>query len=159
LLDRAGQPLAVPGLAADAPAALLLPTGPAGPAFLVFRNYDAIYAYNAAESYALAIALLSDRLRGDTGLVAAWPTDDPGLGRPQRRELQQLLIVRGHDLGSADGLVGTATRRAIQAEQQRLGLQPADGRAGQRILDALRAEAAAPTSSPPAPLPELPPAR
>ncbi|WP_425522048.1 lytic murein transglycosylase, partial [Xanthomonas arboricola] len=26
-----------------------------GPAFLVFRNYDAIYAYNAAESYALSI--------------------------------------------------------------------------------------------------------
>lgn len=145
LRDGAGQPLAVPGLAADAPAALLLPAGPGGPAFLVFRNYDAIYSYNAAESYALAIALLSDRLRGGTGLQATWPTDDPGLGRGQRRELQRLLIARGHDIGSADGMVGSATRRAIQAEQQRLGLQPADGRAGQRILDALRA---APAVSP-----------
>ncbi|WP_213928564.1 lytic murein transglycosylase, partial [Pseudomonas aeruginosa] len=52
-----GQPL--PG--GDEKAAILLPTGAQGPAFLVYRNYDAIYSYNAAESYALAIALLSDR--------------------------------------------------------------------------------------------------
>lgn len=115
-----------------------LPAGPTGPAFLVFRNYDAIYAYNAAESYALSIALLADRLRGGAGLVASWPTDDPGLGRPERRQLQQLLLARGHQIGEADGMVGTATRRAIQVEQTRLGLQPADGRAGQRILTALR---------------------
>ena len=128
---------------ADTRAAVLLPAGKAGPAFLVFRNYDAIYAYNAAESYALAIALLSDRLRGASGLAAAWPTDDPGLGRRERRELQTLLLARGHAIGEVDGLIGTNTRRAIQAEQQRLGLQPADGRAGRRILQALRAEATA----------------
>jgi len=58
----------------------------------------------------------------------------------QRRELQRLLIARGHDIGSPDGLVGSATRRAIQSEQQRLGQQPSDGRPGRRILDALRAE-------------------
>lgn len=36
-------------------------------------------------------------------------------------------------------MIGTASRRAIQVEQTRLGLQPADGRPGQRILTALRA--------------------
>ena len=36
-------------------------------------------------------------------------------------------------------MIGSNTRRAIRDEQQRLGLAPADGRAGQRILDALRA--------------------
>lgn len=138
LLGTDGKPLAPTGLPAETAAALLLPAGPTGPAFLVFRNYDAIYAYNAAESYALSIALLADRLRGGPGLVAAWPTDDPGLGRPERRQLQQLLLARGHQIGEADGMVGTATRRAIQVEQTRLGLQPADGRAGQRILTALR---------------------
>ena len=127
----------------DASAAVLLPAGPGGPAFLVFANYDAIYSYNAAESYALAIALLSDRLRGEPGLSAAWPTDDPALDRAHRRELQRLLIARGHPLGSADGMLGTATRRAIQTEQQRLGLTPADGRGGQSILNALKAEAPA----------------
>src|SRR3984893_7336196 len=80
-------------------AGLLLPAGPTGPAFLVTRNFDAIYSYNAAESYALAIALLSDRLRGRQGLVAAWPTNDPGLSRADRREMQTLLMRRGYDLG------------------------------------------------------------
>jgi len=141
-----GGALAPAGLPEDANAALLLPTGAKGPAWLVFRNYDAIYAYNAAESYALAIATLADRLRGGPGIVAAWPTDDPGIGRTERRELQTLLLARGHDIGAADGMVGTATRRAIQTEQQALGWPNPDGRAGQRILTALR-------SAPPLPKP------
>ncbi|MCC7633383.1 lytic murein transglycosylase [Stenotrophomonas rhizophila] len=146
-----GGALAPAGLPADSNAALLLPTGAKGPAWLVFRNYDAIYAYNAAESYALAIATLADRLRGGSGTVAAWPTDDPGIGRRERRELQTLLLARGHDIGAADGMVGTATRRAIQAEQQRLGWANPDGRAGQRILTALRT--APPLPTPPTPMP------
>ncbi len=137
----------VPLAPSDAPSALLLPTGAQGPAFLVFRNYDAIYAYNAAESYALAIALLSDRLRGGTGLRTPWPTDDPGLSRAQRRQLQTLLLARGHAIGAADGMIGSNTRRAIQAEQQALGLLPADGRAGLKILTAL--ERAGPPVAPP----------
>lgn len=128
----------------DARSAVLLPAGRNGPAFLVFRNYDAIYSYNAAESYALAIATLADRLRGGTGLMTPWPADDPGLSRAQRRELQELLLAHGHDIGVVDGMVGTNTRRAIRDEQQRLGLSPADGRAGQRILEALRGAARKP---------------
>ena len=133
----------------DARSAVLLPAGRNGPAFLVLRNYDAIYSYNAAESYALAIATLADRLRGGSGIAAAWPTDDPGLSRAQRRQLQTLLLARGHDIGAADGMIGSATRKAIVAEQQRLGQQPADGRAGRRILDALRETGAVPGASAP----------
>src|SRR5690606_22934038 len=110
----------VPLAASDARSAILLPTGRNGPAFLVFRNYDAIYSYNAAESYALAIATLADRLRGGAGLATPWPTDDPGLSREQRRELQTLLLARGHDIGEVDGMIGSNTRRAIRGEQQRL---------------------------------------
>ncbi len=128
--------------ASETPTALLLPAGKDGPAFLVFRNYDAIFSYNAAESYALAISLLSDRLRGQPGLSAAWPTDDPGLSRAQRRELQQLLLDRGHDIGEVDGMIGAKSREAIAAEQKRLG-RTADGRAGQAILEALKSEAVA----------------
>ena len=80
-------------------AGLLTPAGPSGPAFLVFRNFDAIYSYNAAESYGLAIAHLSDRLRGAGPFQTAWPTDDPGISRAERRELQGLLILKGHDIG------------------------------------------------------------
>lgn len=35
-----------------------------GRAFLVYRNYEALLAYNCAHAYALSVALLSDRLGG-----------------------------------------------------------------------------------------------
>jgi lytic murein transglycosylase len=127
-----GQPLE-----GNRPAGVLLPAGAAGPAFLVHENFDAIYGYNAAESYALAIALLSDRLRGQPALATPWPTDDAGLSRAERREVQTLLAARGHAIGEIDGMLGAASRVAIQAEQQRLRW-PADGRAGQKLLKALR---------------------
>ena len=120
-------------------AALILPAGATGPAFIVFRNYDSIYSYNAAESYALAIALLSDRLRGAGPIRAAWPTDDPGLTRAERRELQRLLIERGYDLGEADGIIGQRTRDAIKVFQSSAGL-PVDGYAGTKVLGVLRAQ-------------------
>jgi lytic murein transglycosylase len=118
-------------------AALFLPAGARGPAFIVFRNFDAIYTYNAAESYALAIAHLSDRLRGGGPFQVPWPTDDPGLSRAGRREVQERLLARGYDIGAADGAIGPRTRAAISAFQAAVGL-PADGRAGQRVLAALR---------------------
>ena len=125
-------------LPATGTAGLLLPAGPSGPAFLVTRNFDAIYSYNAAESYALAIALLSDRLRGRHGLVAAWPTNDPGLSRVERREMQTLLMRRGYDLdGKADGVIGSKTTKAISDFQSRVGL-PQNGRASVSVLTALR---------------------
>ncbi len=118
-------------------AALLLPAGPSGPAFLVTRNFDAIYAYNAAESYSLSVAHLSDRLRGAGPFVTPWPTDDPGLSRAERRETQQLLQAKGYDIGNIDGVMGTKSRDAIKNYQQRLGLT-ATGRAGASVLRALR---------------------
>jgi lytic murein transglycosylase len=131
-----GAPLPV----GKTPAALLLPAGSDGPVFLVTRNFDALHSYNAAESYGLAIAHLSDRLRGGPGFATPWPTDDPGLSRAERRELQQLLIARGHEIGEADGMIGARTREALKLEQTTLGL-PADGRAGLRALQSLRAGA------------------
>ena len=120
-------------------AALLLPAGRNGPAFLVTRNFDAIYAYNAAESYALAISILSDRLRGRPGIQAPWPTDDPGLSRTERRELQTLLIRRGYDVGEPDGAIGEKTRQAIADVEARIGMRRT-GRAGLKVLNALRGQ-------------------
>lgn len=118
-------------------AALLLPAGRNGPAFLVTKNFDAIYAYNAAESYALAICVLSDRLRGRPGIQTPWPTDDPGLSRAERRELQALLTRHGYDVGDSDGVIGTKTKEAIADFQSRAGLQR-NGRASLKVLNALR---------------------
>lgn len=119
-------------------AGLLAPAGPQGPAFLVLRNFDALYSYNAAESYGLAIAHLSDRLRGAGPFATAWPTDDPGISRAERRELQGLLILRGHDIGAVDGMLGDKSRAAIRIEQARLGHE-VSGRGGLKLLQALRA--------------------
>ncbi|MCJ8513384.1 lytic murein transglycosylase [Acinetobacter lwoffii] len=134
-----GSALVQGNLSQSSQAGLLAPAGPNGPVFLVFKNFDAIYSYNAAESYALAIAHLSDRLQGKGSFTATWPTDDPGTSRAERREIQQFLLNRGYDIGAVDGLIGDKTRQAIRQEQQRLGLSPT-GRAGQQILRAFRNE-------------------
>ncbi len=118
-------------------AGLLMPAGRNGPAFLVFKNYDAAYSYNGADSYALAISLLSDRLRGRPGIRTPWPTDDPGLSRAQRRELQELLTARGYDVGKPDGAIGALTRAAIKDVEARLGL-PQTGRPGMKVFTALK---------------------
>lgn len=132
--------------AGSEPAGLMTPAGATGPAFLVTRNFDALYSYNAAESYGLAIAHLADRLRGGGPFVTPWPTDDAGLSRAERREVQALLSARGHDIGEIDGMLGDRSKAAIRIEQTRLGHE-VNARAGQRLLRALRA--AAPTAPPP----------
>jgi lytic murein transglycosylase len=124
-------------LSGDYQGAILLPAGKDGPAFLATKNFDALYSYNAAESYGLAIAVLSDRLRGGPGVQAAWPTDDPPLSRAQRRELQQLLAARGYDVGEPDGKVGQKTRDAIKAVESQIGMRQT-GRPGGKVLQALK---------------------
>ncbi len=118
-------------------AGLLLPAGANGPAFLVFKNYDAAYSYNGADSYALAISILSDRLRGKAGIQTPWPTNDPGISRAERKELQTLLLQKGYQIGEADGAIGAKTREAIADYQVRLGVER-NGHAGKLVLDALR---------------------
>ncbi|MGF1610751.1 MAG: lytic murein transglycosylase [Kiloniellales bacterium] len=126
-------------LSGERQAGLLLPAGPEGPGFLVFRNFDAIYSYNAAESYALAISHLADRIAGYPAFRTPWPTDDPGLSRAERLELQHMLIARGHDIGEPDGRIGPLTRAAIKEAEAELGM-PETGRAGRKIYRALKGE-------------------
>jgi lytic murein transglycosylase len=118
-------------------AGLLLPAGADGPAFLVTHNFDVIYSYNAAESYTLAIAILAQRLAGGRGIVTPWPTDDPGLSRAERRELQALLTKAGYDVGAPDGAIGAKTKSAIADFEGKKGLK-VDGRASAKVLEALR---------------------
>lgn len=117
-------------------AGLLLPAGKSGPAFLVTRNFNVLYSYNAAESYALAIGYLSDRLKGRGPLVKRWPTNDPGLTRAQRLQLQKLLLAAGYDIGEADGKIGPITIGAIKKVQARAGMKQ-NGRPSMAVLKAL----------------------
>lgn len=120
-------------------AGLLLPAGSKGPAFLVGKNFDTFYSYNASENYALGIAQLSHLIEKEDainiGFKTPWPTDDPGIGRRQAREIQQALLDAGYDIGAVDGIIGDATRGAIQDYQQQHGIFPANGRAGQKFYN------------------------
>lgn len=119
-----------------ASAGLILLAGARGPAFLVFGNFNAIYSYNAAESYALAISHLSDRLKRGKPFKTPWPTSDPGLSRAQRLGLQKLLIRHGFDIGEADGRIGPVTRAAIRKAEAKFAM-PQTGRPGMKIYRAL----------------------
>jgi lytic murein transglycosylase len=123
-------------LKGKARAALILPAGRNGPAFLIRRNFNVLRTYNAATPYALAISHLSDRLKGKGPLKTSWPTKDPGLSRAQRLELQKLLLKAGYDIGQADGRIGPITKRAIKQAQKKIGMRP-DGRPGTKIYRAL----------------------
>ena len=137
LVRADSTPLIREGADSSLEAGLFIPSGPTGPVWLVTANFEAVYRYNAAESYTLAILHLADRLRGDPAIVVPWPTDDPGLSRAERRELQTLLAGRGHPIGVIDGLLSQATRAAVRVEQARLG-QAVTGRPGQQLLARLR---------------------
>ncbi|WP_079204643.1 lytic murein transglycosylase [Pseudomonas sp. CC6-YY-74] len=133
------EPLNPPAqhLATETMATLLLPAGHRGPAFLLLSNFRSILKYNNSTSYALAIGLLSDGLRGGDGVRAAWPRGERQLGRSERIELQQLLLRNGLEPGPADGIIGANTRKAVRAFQLKLGW-PADGYPTQELLVRLR---------------------
>jgi lytic murein transglycosylase len=122
-----------------AEAAVLLPAGAGGPAFLVGPNFQVILRYNNSTSYALAVGLLAQRLAGGPGVQAPWPRDRVALSRQQLTALQTALNQRGFDSGAPDGVMGPNTRGAIRGYQRSAGL-PADGYPTLELLQRLLAQ-------------------
>ncbi len=118
-------------------ARLLTPAGAAGPAFLVYRNFDVILRYNASENYGLGVGYLAGRLAGGGPLVTAFPPDRYGLTLDDRRALQRGLTRRGFDAGTPDGVLGNKTEAALRAYQAANGL-PVTGQPSRGLLDRLR---------------------
>jgi membrane-bound lytic murein transglycosylase B len=118
-------------------AALLLPAGYRGPAFLLFDNFRAVLKYNNSSSYALGVRLLSERFEDSGYIRGEWPKDDLPLSRSERIELQSLLSANNYDAGNPDGIIGANTRKAIRSAQQSLGW-PADGYPTHKLLESLR---------------------
>lgn len=120
------------------PAALLLPDGPRGPAFLIFRNFTALLRYNNSEFYVIGIGHLSDRLRGGGPIRGNFQPDRFGLRLGERQEMQRLLTRAGFDTQGADGVIGPNSEAAIRSWQQARG-QPATGQPSRAMLEQLRA--------------------
>ena len=125
--------------ATDIEAALLVPSGHRGPAFLVYENFRVIMRWNRSEYYALSVGLLADAIAGAPGLMKTPPTDLPRLKRDQVLSLQAALSERGYDVGEHDGVLGPATRRAVQALQKAEGAI-ADGQVDAEMLKKLGIE-------------------
>lgn len=120
-----------------ASAAVIVPAGAQGPAFMVGPNFNAILRYNNATSYALAVATLADAIMGRPGIQQSWPRDQVPLTRAQVRELQEALNNRGYNVGVADGIMGPNTRNGLRAFQRDQGLVP-DGFATQSLLQTIQ---------------------
>ena len=118
----------------ELPAALILPMGRGGPAFLAYPNFDIYLKWNKSLVYSLTAAYFSTRLAGAPPIDMGNP--QPGLDLDQTKRLQQRLVELGHDVGGVDGILGENTRSAVRREQQRLGL-PADGWPTRDLLSAL----------------------
>jgi lytic murein transglycosylase len=109
-----------------------------GPAFLLGQNFAAVKSYNPAFSYALAVCHLADRIAGAGPFVQAFPNSErlPTLAEVQ--EIQRRLTALGYDTDGTDGRVGRDTMRAVAAYQKKIGMAPADGYAGVKLLAKLR---------------------
>lgn len=127
-------------LPADATkAALLLPMGRKGPAFLAYENFQVLQGWNNSMVYVTTVAYFATRLagappvhRGDPDIEVMQPNDVS--------ELQRILIRMGEDIGEPDGKVGAKTRAAIKRAQMKVGL-PADSYPSTELLQKLRAQA------------------
>ena len=113
------------------------PAAKSGPAFLLLKNFSVIKRYNNANSYALAVGHLADRLRGSDVFESKWPRSEEPLTDSEKTKLQELLSARGYYSGEIDGNIGSGSRAAIQAYQQANGLSTKAGM--QKILQLLRA--------------------
>lgn len=128
---------AASGGAVPAGGSIIAPNGVGGPAFLLTQNFNVILRYNNAESYAIGVGHLSDRLLGRPAVQADWGPDRNGMTMADRQALQRGLTAAGFDTGGTDGVMGAKTKAAIAAYQQAAGL-PVTGEPSLELLRRLQ---------------------
>ncbi|MEE4637665.1 MAG: lytic murein transglycosylase [Wenzhouxiangella sp.] len=127
---------------ADMSARLLLPMGHAGPAFLVYDNFDVLLGWNRSISFAIAVGHLADRIAGAGTLHAELPEGADSIAVADLAGMQRQLAELGYSPGEADGILGPATRGALRAFQRDQGLVP-DGYPDEATRNALSSASAA----------------
>jgi lytic murein transglycosylase len=121
----------------DMPASLLLPMGRTGPAFLAYANFAAYTEWNNSLIYSTTAGYLAARIAGAPPMhrpaapVAQLPFNE-------LREMQQLLVKAGFNVGKVDGVMGQLSRTAVKAMQVKYGL-PADSWPTAELLARMRA--------------------
>jgi hypothetical protein len=111
---------------------------PGGPAFLVGQNFKSVYSYNPSLSYTLALVHLGDRVRGDPPFRQQFPDGERAPSLEEVKEIQRRLNEHGFKTDGIDGRTGSDTVKAILAFQKKVGMDPADGYAGLKVLARLR---------------------
>jgi membrane-bound lytic murein transglycosylase B len=109
-----------------------------GPAFLVGQNFRAVYSYNPSLSYTLALLHLGDLIRGDPPFQQQFPGGERVPTLEEVKEIQRRLIERGFKTDGVDGRTGSDTVKAVLAFEKKVGMEPADGYAGLKVLARLR---------------------
>ena len=109
-----------------------------GPAFLIGQNYFAFRSYNPSDAYTLALLHLGDLIRGLPDFQQQFPGGERRMTTAELQEIQQRLTAMGFDTQGSDGRVGTNTMKAVRAFQQKVGITPADGYPGLKVLARLR---------------------
>lgn len=122
----------------ETPVFLYVPAGKYGPKFLMTGNYLVLKGYNFSDSYAMAVAHLTDRLKGGGPYVAPWPRNTVFPNLAQRQTIQQTLKTLGLYQGAIDGRLGPITQAAYARFQASQG-QIADGFITKAAHDALAA--------------------
>jgi len=120
----------------DLPASVLLPMGRTGPAFLAYANFAAYTEWNNSLIYATTAGYLATRIAGSPPMrQPAQPVAQ--LQFNEIKELQQLLVRAGFNVGKVDGVLGQQSRVAVKAMQQKYGL-PADSWPTAELLARMR---------------------
>ena len=117
-------------------AAILLPQGWQGPAFMVFSNFDVIMDWNRSVNYALSVAYLANQYVADKPIIAGGEAENEALTFNQMWALQGKLNERGFDCGAPDGFPGLQTQAAIRQYQAAQKL-PQDGYASVSLYQRL----------------------
>ena len=127
-----GRPFADPSI----PVFLYAPAGHRGPKFLMTGNYLVLKPHNFPDSYAMAVAHLTDRLKGTGPYTTPWPRDTQFPNLAQRQAIQQALKNLGFYDGAVDGRLGPITQAAYAQFQAARG-EIADGFITRAAHDAL----------------------
>ncbi len=120
------------------PVFLYVPAGRSGPKFLMTANYLVFKGYNFSDSYAMAVAHLTDRLKGGGPFVTPWPRNTQFPDLAQRQAIQQALKQLGHYDGAVDGRIGPITQAAYARFQAQRG-EIADGFVTRAAFESLSA--------------------